>query len=340
MLPMLALCLAAVAVATDPCAVKLDCQTCSAATGCGWCVEDSSCVTATGADCTCTGDCHSCLKTGASAVCPTDTYDCSTHMSCTSCAADKACGWNLENLQCYPGDSYGACWSSGSSKCTGSADASLSWQYGATAVCSTVLECNNHQECASCKADPACGWNVQDGTCAAGDNKGACHSSEDDSCSGSATKGHYWQYGPKAVCPFSNTCAARRNCAECIQDPACGWNAYDNTCVPGDDKGACHSSEDDSCSGSAAKGFYWRYGPKAVCPAKNSTCKQYTDCRACATDPACGWDIYDQQCSWGDKTGSCYSSEEDKCSGRSKTSWIFNSSSLTPCPVTECTHYR
>eukprot|EP00762_Andalucia_godoyi_P008376 ANDGO_07330.mRNA.1 hypothetical protein AMSG_03742 len=315
------------------------------ANGCGWCLQSNQCLDkANSASCSCSGACANCFRTFNVA----DGGSCPGYTSCQQCTSDPACGWNVYSMSCVYGDRLGACFSSQNSQCSGSANLNQTfyWQYGDSVQCPVQYSsCGQYLDCQACTSDGACGWNTYLNLCTEGNSYGACWSSHDSSCSGTAAaqKQSYWQYGSNARCPAKHSsCQQYHDCQLCTSDPACGWNVYLKTCVDGNSVGACESSQDSSCSGSAAadRSFYWQYGTSAVCPQDHSNCYRFADCATCTSDKACGWNTYLQLCTPGNQIGSCFSSEDSQCSGAAskeqKSYWQHGSSAICPANSGRC----
>lgn len=180
-----------------PCAENLDCASCTAESGCGWCGDgEGACASGTSA-----GPSGGSCGDWQHVTCAAATDPCQSVTDCATCGARPECAW---------------CEASG--KCFGLA-ARTEWCGDPR---TTAEECGScaGADCISCAGSTACGW--------CGDHcvVGGAAAAERDDC------GDY--RGEASMCDGFDPCsAADGRCGDCTSTSGCGYCAGTGTCVSG-----------------------------------------------------------------------------------------------------------
>jgi hypothetical protein len=88
----------------DPCDVHLDCGTCTADSGCGWCDSSYTCMTGTASGPS-SGSCSVWDYYASDCAPPPD--PCNDFYTCATCTAESGCGFCYDDYSCLTGTSSG-----------------------------------------------------------------------------------------------------------------------------------------------------------------------------------------------------------------------------------------
>ncbi|MDW8245882.1 MAG: hypothetical protein RMJ84_04825 [Sandaracinaceae bacterium] len=137
--------------------------------------------------------------------------------------------------------------------------------------------CADAIDCATCTARPSCGF--CDGRCQRGTAMGPS--------SGSCMGRWVWT---ASECASASDCSRQTDCASCTGSPQCGWCAESGRCTEGTASGPS--------SGSCTR---WNWLP-AQCGG-DDPCARWMGCRACTSQPQCGFCHSDGRCRQGSASG-------------------------------------